>query len=261
MGIHFRCHLCGAELNVKEFQGGKRGKCPSCRGLFRIPLGNAETSLDVHERPGELASEQLVTDGEQPVAGSKDLELADLPLVPFEAEKSEEIQAELPPASNSPLANSQQVTTPPASAPPSPDSSWLVRLANGGQYGPATTPVIEQWLQEKRIAPDSMVWRNDWPAWRPALDVFGDFFEHVGLSSGPPPVAPTAPATEAAPGIQVGNEKNSAQQGSPSLGQVHREDRKRRRQRNYTILIAALIVLFVGLAATLVVVLWRQGQG
>lgn len=45
MGIRFRCHQCGHELHVKDFQGGKRGKCPECEIRFRIPQVDAEFSL------------------------------------------------------------------------------------------------------------------------------------------------------------------------------------------------------------------------
>ena len=49
MGIRFRCHHCEHELHVKDFQGGKRGRCPECQGKFRIPSEDAEHSLPVEE--------------------------------------------------------------------------------------------------------------------------------------------------------------------------------------------------------------------
>ena len=48
MGIRFRCHHCESELHVKDFQAGKRGRCPECGGPFRIPLEDAPHSLDPH---------------------------------------------------------------------------------------------------------------------------------------------------------------------------------------------------------------------
>ncbi len=45
MGIRFRCHQCGYELHVKDFQGGKRSRCPECETKFRIPTASAELSI------------------------------------------------------------------------------------------------------------------------------------------------------------------------------------------------------------------------
>ena len=47
MGIHFVCHLCSYALHVKDFQAGKRGKCPNCKGSFRIPATDASYSSAV----------------------------------------------------------------------------------------------------------------------------------------------------------------------------------------------------------------------
>lgn len=51
MGIRFHCHHCDVELHVKDFQAGKRGRCPSCAGAFRIPLSDADKSLPPESRP------------------------------------------------------------------------------------------------------------------------------------------------------------------------------------------------------------------
>ncbi len=50
MGIRFRCHHCQVELHVKDFQAGRRGRCPECGGKFRIPAQDAEFSLDAAEQ-------------------------------------------------------------------------------------------------------------------------------------------------------------------------------------------------------------------
>jgi hypothetical protein len=56
MGIRFHCHHCRHELHVKDFQGGKKGRCPECQGKFRIPLRDAELSLEVDAPAAELVS-------------------------------------------------------------------------------------------------------------------------------------------------------------------------------------------------------------
>lgn len=49
---------------------------------------------------------------------------------------------------------------------------WYVRPPSGGQYGPATPDIMRTWLQEGRIGPDSLVWREGWRDWQPASEVF-----------------------------------------------------------------------------------------
>ena len=51
MGIRFRCHQCGHELHVKDFQGGKRSKCPECDTRFRIPLETGLRSIPLDNSP------------------------------------------------------------------------------------------------------------------------------------------------------------------------------------------------------------------
>ena len=51
MGIHFVCHHCSFALHVKDFQAGKRGKCPQCKGSFRIPDNDASYSTAIEDGP------------------------------------------------------------------------------------------------------------------------------------------------------------------------------------------------------------------
>ena len=62
MGIHFVCHHCSFALHVKDFQAGKRGKCPHCKGSFRIPDTDASYSTAIDGGPDnpEVAHEPSV---------------------------------------------------------------------------------------------------------------------------------------------------------------------------------------------------------
>jgi len=53
-----------------------------------------------------------------------------------------------------------------------PEAIWYVRPPSGGQYGPASSKVMQAWLAEGRITPDSQVWREGWKDWRQAIEVF-----------------------------------------------------------------------------------------
>ena len=53
-----------------------------------------------------------------------------------------------------------------------PEASWYVRPPSGGQYGPAPTSLLEQWISEGRVAASSLIWRDGWPQWRSATEAF-----------------------------------------------------------------------------------------
>ncbi len=47
MGIQFRCFECEHAFNVKDFQGGKKAKCPTCSTLLRVPLETTDYAIRV----------------------------------------------------------------------------------------------------------------------------------------------------------------------------------------------------------------------
>jgi hypothetical protein len=51
-------------------------------------------------------------------------------------------------------------------------AQWYVRPPVGGQFGPAAGDVMRQWIQERRVTPDSLVWREGWVDWQRADVVF-----------------------------------------------------------------------------------------
>lgn len=53
-----------------------------------------------------------------------------------------------------------------------PDVVWYVRPPTGGQFGPATADLMRNWLDEGRVSPDSLVWREGWRDWQEAAGVF-----------------------------------------------------------------------------------------
>jgi predicted nucleic acid-binding Zn-ribbon protein len=56
-------------------------------------------------------------------------------------------------------------------------ANWYVRPADGNRYGPAKADMMQAWVAEGRVTPDSLVWRDGWPTWRPAKEVFGAMVE------------------------------------------------------------------------------------
>lgn len=53
-----------------------------------------------------------------------------------------------------------------------PDVVWYVRPPTGGQFGPATSDVMRNWIDEGRVSQDSLVWREGWRDWQEASELF-----------------------------------------------------------------------------------------
>ena len=39
-----------------------------------------------------------------------------------------------------------------------------------GQYGPASTAELQEWIAQGRVAASALLWRDGWPQWRDASD-------------------------------------------------------------------------------------------
>jgi hypothetical protein len=67
----------------------------------------------------------------------------------------------------------------------------------GQQYGPVDEPTIRQWVRERRLLPENMVWNPELPDWMPARDVPG-LLEATGpgsVGAQPPPVPAGVPGS------------------------------------------------------------------
>jgi phage FluMu protein Com len=277
VGIRFRCHQCGYELHVKDFQGGKRSKCPECETKFRIPAESTDYSipLDNPLRDDSSASTSQIPDIQasqtQPsqVHSAGRLAVGTLPTTSSITSTSSFDSEPQVGAQESELQNLDSVSDSAVPATPqaileAPGATWYVRPPAGGQYGPAPADIFCEWLTESRVTRDSLVWRDGWPQWLVASEVFADYF-------GPaqPPTVPDATGLVAAPTI--------AQIDSPLVGMPPPEQaaapefvaptslsdralaaRKRQRKQNYLIMIGILSAISVGLVIALAVVLMKN---
>lgn len=276
MGIRFRCHHCEHELHVKDFLGGKRGKCPECQGRFRVPAADAEHSLAVaSEAPQpEVAPAR---DAVAPAPTDSSLETNSAVSVTTEP-KIDSVEAPGAPAPSPPVAAPAPMPQAlPQALAEAPGATWYVRPTTGGQYGPASSTDFHAWLEEKRISRDSLVWRDGWQDWIPAETAFNDYF---GPAQDPLSQLPAAvPATQmqeldgqmAADTVHSNISEppvfrdfaegtSSTQPIAPSLSEKNRLNRKQRRKRNHAIMVAVLSVVAVTLIIALVIVLSIQSQ-
>lgn len=234
MGIRFYCPT-GHKLNVKSFLAGKRGICPHCQSKFEIP-----SESDPKLLAGD--SSRLM----EAVAGlpnESGVDLSNIPVVPADNSTSSSSATPTLAAANA----ASTVTVPPAShhdpIADAPHAIWYVRPPSGGQFGPATGDIMRTWIGEGRVPKDALVWREGWPEWQTASDLF------PGLAHSTVQAVPTSAAsggdfpqivTEAAGEIQV------------AARVQHRKSRK-----SNNLIVGALIIACVCLFFVLLSVLRR----
>ena len=210
----------------------------------------------------ELAAEPAPAKGQEPLAGpatasrSPASEPANNELSGTSADTPEApapSPPETPPAEPPQLEPKQAL---PRALAEAPGAVWYVRPASGGQYGPAPSEAFMQWLIENRVTADSLVWRDGWPEWLLAGQVFEDYFQREMPTGDAPAAAPSAtrfPQDSATEQPATGPATPSL-----SLSEKNRAARKLRRKRNYMLMIAALSVLALVLLVVLIVVLLMQ---
>lgn len=278
MGIRFNCHLCNHPLHVKDFQANKRGKCPSCQGSFRVPSKSAEYSIPLDPKlasssgilmPIPKSKSKREANGssgtESGKASSTAVEKASAPAeVAVTTKKGG--QGTVDPTTASATTNASATTKStdaaaipqtsdiPASLLPHIDARWFVRPPSGGQYGPATTPMLVDWIAERRITADSFLWREGMESWLSAVELIPERF-------GPIPVAPVSAGsnTTVAPTNEVANELfREASPGSMASSKAAVTTKKKRQQRQQWIVLGLLVTIALSLAAALIYILWRS---
>lgn len=280
MGIRFQCHHCDFELHVKDFQAGRRGRCPECQGRFRIPQQTTAYSLAIDDQDQDVATTANVTatsttatsvakaKTSEPVGKPATVEQAPSRLGSPRAKKpagtkqptSEQPTAEKPTRESaiapSPVAAPTQL---PQALAEAVDGVWYLRPTSGGQFGPAPTESFAQWLREGRITADALVWRDGWPEWLSGLQAFPDYFQATMPTRSVAPVAqtPVAHVAETLPPLTDGGYVAAA---TPSLSERNRLGRKQQKRRRYMIMLSILTVLFICLITTLVVVIMMQNS-
>ena len=137
MGIRFECPN-GHRLHVKAFLAGRRGICPDCGARFEIPQENVAR---VAESPVASSATAATATGNQ----------------------------------DPPERRANQAVAPRVNWDEAQEGNWFVCTATGDQYGPATTAVLRDWIQQGRIAQETLLWKEGWPNWVDAGSVLPEF--------------------------------------------------------------------------------------
>lgn len=164
MGIRFFCPN-GHKLNVKAHLAGKTGFCPECGARVQIPYEDTRVS--------SKAERTAVPRESKPPSGESGASPGTSPV-----DKVPQTAPTHPVAATaSPVPGSPAPSPSPENRPVNPmlaDKSliWYLQVPGGTQYGPVDSQVVAKWIDEKRIAPEMLVWREDWPQWEEAQKVF-----------------------------------------------------------------------------------------
>jgi hypothetical protein len=138
-----------------------------------------------------------------------------------------------------------------------PAAIWYVRPASGGQFGPAGGEIMRQWLIQRRVGADSMLWREGWTDWKRAVTVFP--------SLGPSSATSTAPLEDAAPVSNFAEDDwvEAIIDTKPSVGHhasAHTTRSKGKQSNTIVIVSFFLILLCVLLLVVMVTVIMRQSK-
>lgn len=190
MGIVAICPN-GHRIKVKDNLAGRKGICPTCAARFRIPTKESQSievpradaaaglpaarvvSLDpvaAAALPAAFALDEADTVGAVGPEGESALDAVDFALV-----------AEEPPATTAPAdepaggAPSAADARPPHPAlDERPELAWCVALRGGDPSALLDAAAMRAWLDSGAASTNHVVWRQDWPDWRPLGDVFPD---------------------------------------------------------------------------------------
>ncbi len=271
MGIRFQCHYCEHSLHVKDFQAGRRGKCPNCDGAFRIPDRDAKRSLSIDESVPDAA---LVTtrarsgsgsgsalpepkskvsaspSNVQPTTSRPHVEVSKRDSQRTDSTKTETTKTGV---TKSDLSKTEfPVVDLPPSLIPLLDAQWYVSPPTGGQYGPATTRMLVEWIAEHRVTPESHLRRDGTSEWIIARDVVPEAFAptDMGMEALPPVTQPHS----VTPDAELAKE---ASRGSLAAVKASVSNRRKRQRIRTWLVLGLLLTIALSLTITLIVVLWR----
>jgi len=170
MGIVSFCPQ-GHRIKVKDHLAGKKGVCPTCGARFRIPLASAE--LPASGVGATPLPEAKVVSLDATIA-------ARLPRVLL-------LNGEPGPARPGSIGPVNEARREPADEAVElvveephrhsmiaerPDLAWCLAVPGGTASEPMQADAMQAWLDSGRATGDELVWRADWPDWRPIAGVF-----------------------------------------------------------------------------------------
>jgi hypothetical protein len=191
------CPYCGTKFLIpshstrkssKEDRAARRAFAAAAFPSANTPLQNAESAISGNAPAGSTQTSTPNPSSLPPIIAASNSELDklpqpndffsqqvggrtgfDSPILPTPADASTNVLSTFS-LDDPSVALKQDAAADPLSE--AGDVVWYVRPPSGGQYGPATGKLMRQWLNEGRISPDTLVWREGWRDWQQAAAVF-----------------------------------------------------------------------------------------
>jgi hypothetical protein len=278
--------MCNQPLHVKDFQAGKRGKCPKCQGSFRVPAKDSDFSLAVEESAAipvigkstvqsKLKSKaSSVLDAKmpekKPLAKSVSPPRPDPRTVSTESAsvqstsqiKPKDTLTEKPAEKPTEKPLEADALTMPASLLPLLDVRWFVRPPSGGQYGPATTQMLLDWIGQKRVTADSLLWREGLTTWVSARELVPEPFGGQSSSGNAvshdirPPV-PAPPTIAPSSTTSVASTNPITTLGGAASNKAAIAMKKKKQLKQQWIVLGFLVTIAICLVIALFVILTR----
>lgn len=275
MGIRFYCPN-GHKLNVKTEQAGKVGFCPDCGVRVQIPLESTRPSShkkhhDEDDNDPNQDNEILLTSkkgqGEVPFEET---------LSPLSVSENGANPSTSPETAESDVEPAAEPAVQPSVAHSVLDNDgavWYVRGNDNQTYGPITNVVVKEWIAQRRIGPTMLVWRDGWPSWLEAKDVFPEIEKIFSPPASnvsenalppippPPPTPPSTPPSQSAStsddGIAALKRMTREEKADDRIQKVKLLKKKNKAVRDL-ILVVGLVVIIVILLAILIIILTGQ---
>lgn len=270
MGIRFSCHICNYGLHVKDFQAGKRGRCPQCNGSFRIPKKDSPYSIAIDEWTSSTPSTAAPTSTETKrsrSSGSIDYDsnvaVADRTERPQKAKKSDPTTTSQP-NSNATSAKPTDSSSLPPSLLKAGNANWFVRPPSGGQYGPASSWLLSEWILERRVTADSLLWYEGMAQWQLASLLVPEYFANEqDPNNAMPPVANQFDTQTPKSSIDAILQDEPLNAPETSVASVRGATllKKRRQRKKQWMIVTVLGIASLVLLSALVVVLIMQSSG
>lgn len=183
MAIETHCPN-GHRIRVKDHLAGRTGRCPTCGAKVRI---EAAEQLPL-ARLVPLAPEVVATlprarplgAGRRPAADGQSWQVVEADVaaaadsMPDVADRELERIEPLPAAGGTDDGGPQPALH--AVIAERPDATWCIAFPGGDPTEPLDAATMQAWLDGGHATGTEVVWRSDWPEWRPVQDAFPDFF-------------------------------------------------------------------------------------
>lgn len=251
-------------MHVKDFQAGKRGKCPHCNKSFRIPVESTDYSIPILDGKSESIANAPAR-STAVVKKSIDKETR----TPSQSAPSNETQSRAASSTKQQGdkrpslpsgANTSNPQTIPSAFAAAPNAAWYVRPPSGGQYGPADQQLLQLWIRENRVTGDSLLWREGQTQWIPSATLLPELYSNESVSQSDEPlvdptgIEPTKPKPDTS--FTISRPTTTAVSSTSTASMV--AQRKIRKRRQQWIAISILAIVSLGLCAGLIAVLFLK---